>query len=858
MTTLPPSLYYRKKYQGLIGVRSKMPIRDTSVLSRLYTPGVGACCLAIADDELASFDLTCRGDNVALITDASALYGLGEVPALAALPMLEARSVIFKTFANIDAFPVPISTHDVDHITEIVRMLTPTFGGIVIDDVKSPGCFAIENRLRRALHIPVLDSDQHSTGIIVGAALKNALKVVGKEIAAVRIVVGGAGSSAIGTVRRLLNLGARNIVMCDTHGAIYRQRLENMNWVKALMSRRTNLDQQRGTLEQMIRGADVFIGLSVPDTVSGEMVRSMADGSIVFALALPTPEISPEEAEAAGAAVYACGSSVHPVQIRSSIVSPGFMRGCLDARVHDINNTMFNAAVDAIAGMVPANKLSALRILPDPLDLAVAPTIADAVVRAAVASGMAAVTPEPGASGRRLRRFLYEGAGAWYESSPHAKIPRGAGVEEESLALHRKYQGCVEIVAKIPLRDEHIFVELYSPKAAVDPAREIIANPAAAYEYTAKRNLVGVVSDGSAVLGFGNIGPWAALPVMEGKAILFKTFGGVEAYPLCLATQEVDELVAAVKELSPALGGINLEDIAAPRCFEVERKLQDLLDIPVFHDDQHGTAVVTLAGLINALKLRGTPLEAVRIVVNGAGAAALACTRLLVDAGARDIVVCDTRGALYRGRKAGMNPYKTEVAVLTNPEKRKGTVEEVIVGADVFLGLSVAGALTPEMVRSMAERPVIFAMANPVPEILPKEAKQAGAFIVATGRSDFPNQVNNCLAFPGIFRGALDVGATCINEAMKVAAAHAIAGALDDADLRPERIIPDAMDFNVPPRVAEAVAQAAVKSGVARHPAEPGEVGRRLTDYIYEEKLEGEWAGDQGGIACLLPDPDAG
>jgi malate dehydrogenase (oxaloacetate-decarboxylating) len=858
MATLPPSLYYRKKYQGLIGVRSKVPIRDTSVLSRLYTPGVGACCLAVADDELASFDLTCRGDNIALITDASALYGLGEVPALAALPMLEARSVIFKTFANIDAFPVPLSTHDVDHITEIARMLTPTFGGIVIDDVKSPGCFAIENRLRRALPIPVLDSDQHSTGIIVGAALKNALKVVGKELSEVRVVVGGAGSSAVGTVRRLLNLGVRNIVMCDTHGAIYRQRLENMSWVKALMARRTNGDQQRGPLEQVLPGADVFIGLSVPDTVSVEMVRSMADAPIVFALALPSPEIAPEDAEAGGAAVYACGSSAHPVQIRSSTVSPGFMRGCLDVRVHDINNAMFNAAVDAIAGLVPVSKVSALRILPDPLDLAVSPAIADAVAQAGVAAGLAAVSPEPGASGRRLRQFLYEGVGAWYEASPHAKIHRGAGAEEESLELHRKYSGCVEIQAKIPLRDEHIFVELYSPKAAVEPAREIIADPAAAYEYTAKRNLVGVVSDGSAVLGFGNIGPWAALPVMEGKSILFKTFGGVEAYPLCLATQEVDELVAAVKELAPSLGGINLEDIAAPRCFEVERRLQEVLDIPVFHDDQHGTAVIVLAGLLNALKLRGTPLPEVRIVVNGAGAAALACSRLLVDAGARDLVVCDTRGAIYRGRKAGMNPYKTEVAGLSNPEKRKGTLSEVIAGADVVLGLSAAGALTAAMVQSMAERPVVFAMANPVPEILPEEAKRAGAYIVATGRSDFPNQVNNCLAFPGIFRGALDVGASRIDEAMKVAAAHAIAGALPDAEIHPERIIPDAMDFSVPPLVAEAVAQAAARSGVARHPAEPGEVGRRLTDYIYEEKLEGEWAGDQEGLACLLPDPAVG
>jgi len=329
----------------------------------------------------------------------------------------------------------------------------------------------------------------------------------------------------------------------------------------------------------------------------------------------------------------------------------------------------------------------------------------------------------------------------------------------------------------------------------------------------------------------------------------------VEAYPLCLATQEVAELVSTIKELAPALGGINLEDIAAPRCFEVERQLQDLLDIPVFHDDQHGTAVVALAGLINALKIRGSALKDLRIVVNGAGAAALACSRLLADAGAGEIVVCDSQGAIYRGRKKGMNPYKAEVAGFTNPDKCKGSLGEVIRGADVFLGLSVAGALKPEMIRSMADAPIVFALANPVPEILPDEASQAGAAIIATGRSDFPNQVNNCLAFPGIFRGALDVRARCINEEMKVAAAHAIADALSAKQIGPEKIIPDAMDFSVPPLVAEAVAQAAARSGVARKPAEPGEVGRRLTEYIYEEKLDGEWAGDQDGLACLLPEP---
>ncbi|MFU8858571.1 MAG: NAD(P)-dependent malic enzyme [Deferrisomatales bacterium] len=841
---LPPSLSFRKKYQGLLGVRSKMPIRDTSVLSRLYTPGVGACCLAIAEDEDASLDLTCRGDNVALVTDGSALYGLGDVPSLAALPMLEARAVLFKTFANVDAFPLALTTKDADDITELVRLLTPTFGGVVLDDIGAPKCFSVEYRLRRALPVPVLDGDQHATGIVVAAALLNALKAVGKTLPEVKIVIAGAGASGTGTARRLLRLGARNVILCDTRGVLHTQRMQNMNWAKILLARRTNPGRIRGSLEEAVQGADVLIGLAAPGCVSADMVRSMAERAVVFALALPEPEIGPEEALAAGAAVYASGTSVFPVQIRSSTVSPGFMRGCLDARVTDINNAMFNAAVRAIAELVPERKVAAHRILPDPLDLSVGPAVAEAVARAAVESGLARRTPPPGEIAERLRRFLYEGEGAWYEASDQARVRRGAGVDAESLDLHRKYHGCVEVGVKIPMRDEHIFVELYSPKAAVEPAREIIADPAKVYEYTAKRNLVAVVSDGSAVLGFGNIGPWAALPVMEGKSILFKTFGGVEAYPLCLATQDVDELVAAVQGLSPAFGGINLEDISAPRCFEVESRLQAALHIPVFHDDQHGTAVVTLAGLLNALRLRETPLPQVRIVVNGAGAASLAVSKLLLDAGARDVVVCDRNGAIYKGRRKGMNPYKDEVAARSNPDLRKGDLSAVLEGADVFLGLSVAGALTPPMVRSMAADPVVFALANPVPEILPAEAAEAGAWLVATGRSDFPNQVNNCLAFPGIFRGALDVRATRIDEGMKIAAAQAIAQAVAPERLAPDHIIPDAMDFSVPPRVAEAVARAAQASGVARAAVPPEEVGRRLTEYIYEERLVGEWGAE--------------
>ncbi|MBI5445435.1 MAG: NADP-dependent malic enzyme, partial [Deltaproteobacteria bacterium] len=483
---LPDSLQLRKKHRGLIGVRSKMPIRDTSVLSRLYTPGVGACCLAIEEDDGLSFDLTCRGNNVALVTDGSALFGLGDVPALAALPMLESGSVLFKTFANIDAFPLAFDAKDADAVTELVRLITPSFGGVVLNDITAPKCFSIEFQLRRSLTIPVLDTDQHATGIIVAAALLNALKVVGKDLRSVKIVINGAGASGTGTARRLLTLGAGNIVLCDTAGAIHPHRMENMNWAKSLMARRTNPERLVGSLEEVIRGSDVFIGLSTANCMTSEMVRSMADRPIVFALALPTPEIGPEEAEAGGAAVYAAASDIHPVQIRSSTVSPGFMRGCLDARAKDINNAMFNAAVHATCAMVPEARLSPLRILPDPLDLTRGPAVAEAVAQAAADSGLAGETRAPGWISEKLYCFFYEGEGAWYECSPQPRIKRGTGIDAESIELHRKYQGCVGIQAKIPIRDDHIYSSLYSPRAAVDPAREIIADPQAAYDYTAK------------------------------------------------------------------------------------------------------------------------------------------------------------------------------------------------------------------------------------------------------------------------------------------------------------------------------------------------------------------------------------
>ena len=382
-----------------------------------------------------------------------------------------------------------------------------------------------------------------------------------------------------------------------------------------------------------------------------------------------------------------------------------------------------------------------------------------------------------------------------------------------ALELHRSHRGKIEIRGKVPVRNRDDLSTAYTPGVA-EPCRRIAADPDAVWEYTSKGNMVAVVTDGTAVLGLGDIGPEAALPVMEGKALLFKEFGGVDAVPLCLDTKDPDEIVAVVRAAAPAYGGINLEDISAPRCFEIERRLQEALDIPVFHDDQHGTAIVVSAALTNALRLAGKELMAARIVINGPGAAGTAITKMLLALGARDIVVCDRRGAIYAGRE-GVAGHKAELAELTNPRGVSGALADAMQGADVFIGVSGGRLVTREMVRSMAEKPIIFAMANPTPEISYDEAVEAGAYIVGTGRSDNPNQINNVLAFPGVFRGALDVRAREINTAMKAAAVLALADFAGDK-LEREHIIPGAFEPGVADAVAKAVAAAARESGAAR------------------------------------------
>lgn len=401
-----------------------------------------------------------------------------------------------------------------------------------------------------------------------------------------------------------------------------------------------------------------------------------------------------------------------------------------------------------------------------------------------------------------------------------------ATLNEESIEMHKLHQGKLEVKSKVELVNAHDLSLAYSPGVA-EPCIEIHNDKEKVYDYTMKGNTVAIVSDGTAVLGLGNIGPEAAMPVMEGKAVLFKNFAGVDAFPICLDTTDIDKIVETVKLLEPTFGGVNLEDIAAPNCFIIEERLKKETNIPIFHDDQHGTAIVTLAGLINALKIINKSIDEIKVVANGAGASGIAIIKLLMSMGVKDVIMCDTRGIIYEGRLNGMNPFKEEIAKITNKDKIAGTLADALKGADVFIGVSVAGALTEEMIKGMNDDPIIFALANPTPEIFPDDAKRAGAKVVGTGRSDLPNQVNNVLAFPGLFRGALDVRASDINEEMKIAAAYAIAELITEDELNADYVIPDPFDPRVAPQVAARVAKAAMDSGIAKITVDPQEIAEK-------------------------------
>ena len=823
-------LDYRRRYRGLIGIASKVPIRDRAILSLVYTPGVGEACLAIEEAPLRSYDLTCRGNTVAILTDGSDIFGREDGPAEAAIPLAEAKSVILKTFAGIDAFPICVDSKEASRIIDVGTSIAPTFGAICLDDIESPKAFTIADHLEKAANIPIFSNQHHGTAILVLGALLNALKVVNKQLADVNVVLSGAGIAGIGVARLLTRAGVKNLVVCDRAGAIYNYRPERMNWAKAYVAKETNEDQRKGSLQEMLKGADVFIGLSSGDIVTEAMIRDMAKDPIVFALAVPHPEIDPEAARKGGARVIATGRSDYANMMDASLVFPGFFRGLLDSGARNIRLRMLLYAAQALADMVPDAELHSDHIVPQIFDFRVAPAIAAAVVRGAIESGEARRDVSAEEVAEKTLRYVYEGR---LERPRPSVRTHSTTFREEAIDLRERHHGVLEVRSRIPIRDHHILNTLYVPPRALVPSHVIRDNPSRVTDLTAKGNLVAIITDGSAVLGLGDIGPQAALPVMEGKAVLFQSLAGIEAFPICLAVRDPDQIVQIASDISPSFGGINLEDIAAPRCFEIEDKLRAALDMPIFHDDQHGTAIVVLAGLLNAAKLRNSALTDLKIVINGAGAAGIAVAKLLVSLGAKDIVICDRSGAIHTGR-SGMHSSKQAIAEVTNPRGLTGSLTDVIVGADVFIGLSAPKTLIPEMLKTMAPDPLIFALANPYPEITPDLAHEAGAFAVATGRSDYPNQINNSLAFPGVFRGALDVKARQVSDEMKIAAAHAIADLVPASKLSPEFFIPDSLDLRVSPRVARAVAQSAQDTGMARDMIDPAEVEARCRDLVYE------------------------
>ena len=833
-TTESQHIQTRRRSNGLISIRSKVQVRDSNALSLVYTPGVAEPCLEIARNPVRSLDVTCRGNTIAIVSNGTAVYGMGDVGPEAVLPILESQAIIMKNFAGVDALPLAIKARTIAQFVDTVINIAPSFGAICIEDVRTPEGLAITDELERALFIPVVNNHREGVAIGVLAGLINAAKVTGRNVKEMRVLLNGAGTAGLGTAYLLHRYGIDNVTVMDRYGAIYPYRPTHMNWGKWALSHYTNPERQHGQMGDLIEGMDAFIGFAGggfenADQLTAEYIKKMAPDPIVFVLGDPL-KIQPEELKDAGAAVVATAQSTYPNQMDISVVVPGIFRGLLDIRATGFPVRAQIAAAEAIAGIITDDQLHRDYIYPRLIDYRIAPAVARAVAAATKESGLYEddrFSPEDIED--RTRRFVYEGK---LPIAPKSDKPMT--VAEESLELHERFTGLLEINSNVPIKDEFILKQFYLVPDVLEPTRIIKENLEEVFSLTARGNLVGVVSDGSAVLGLGNIGGRAAMPVMEGKAILFHTFAGVQAFPICVNNQETEQIIEVVKMLEPTFGGINLEDISAPRCFEIEERLKAETDIPIFHDDQHGTAVVALAGIRNATRLTGRSIGDLSVVVNGAGASAIAVTKLLMATGLEDVILVDSRGIIHKGRK-DLNSTKREMAGITNPNNLKGSLQDAVKGRDVFIGLSVPGTLTGDMIKTMAPDPIIFALANPTPEIMPDEAFAAGAAIVATGRSDLPNQVNNSLAFPGIFRGALDTRVRNVTDEMKIAAAIAIADLVPDKELRPGWIIPKGTDFTVAPAVAAAVARKAIETGEARVKIDPAQIAARVRRFIYEE-----------------------
>lgn len=828
------ALNYRQKFRGLIGVKSKLPVKDSDALSLLYTPGVGEVCLEIQDKLDNSYDYTCRSNTIALISDGSSFPGLGNIGSFAILPLLENRSVLHKTFAGIDAFPLSINTQDVNEIIKLITLIKDSFAGFQIENIASPKCFEIERELKESLNMPFLCNDREGSGVSILAAIINSSKLIHKELKDLQVVISNIDVAGIKTARLLVKAGIKNIILCDSKGAIYEGRLEEMTRIKDEIAQITNPEKRKGSLNNIIKGTDVFINFSALNSITSELIKDMATDPVIISLSSPGYEISYNQTILAGATIIATSKPNAPNHINVTIPTPGIFRGTLDIRAQKINDTMLVAAAYAMANLVEDDNLSFEHILPRVLDFRVAPKIASAVAKAGIDTGVATVKIDPEEIERKTLEYLYEGEYMWIDPPSISELEEKTSLGDKSVLMHKRHHGVIQIKAKVPIKDNYIYKLLYEDSAVSEPCDLIQKEPKKVYDLTCKNNMVAVVTNGTAVLGLGNIGSIAGLPVMEGKSVLFKLLGGVEAFPICINSNNTDEIVWVTTQISSVFGGINLEDIAAPACFEIEDKLKKSTDIIIFHDDQHGTAVVTLAGLINALKLTSKDKDKIKVVMNGAGAGALAVAELLLAYGIKNIIICDTKGAIYKNRPIGMNPYKEQIAEFTNLDGIEGKLADVLKGADVFIGLSVGNVLTKEMIKSMNTEPIIFALANPYPEIMPKDAYEAGAKIVATGRSDLPNQVNNSIAFPGIFRGALDVRAKAITRDMKLAAAVALASLVKPEELTSENILPKGLDLRAPVAVAEAVAKSAINTGVARVTVSPEKIKQNLQEHLNE------------------------
>ncbi len=805
-------------------------------MSIVYTPGVAQPCEVISEEPGKSFNYSGRGNTVGIVSDGSSALGLGNVGPEATLPVLESKAVFFKNMAGLGSYPLALKASTVDEIVKTCRRIAPTVAAISLEDIGSPVCFKVEERLRDELSIPVLHNDQHGTAVTALAILHNVCRLqTHRSLEELSVVVAGAGAAGIATCKLFSDAGIDDIILCDQEGTLHEGRRNELHPGKESVLPYVN--SAVGTdLEGALEGRDVFVGLSAPNILSGEMVRKMKSDPVIIAGAAPDPEIDPDEAKDAGASVVCTARFDYPNMVTDTLALPGMFRGVIETNASSFTVNMKLAAARAIAETVSDEDLRPDFILPNLLDLHVGPEVAKATAETALeedVAGETEITPEQVAS--QTRRYVYEGEPV----APDETFWEGINdpVEHDlGLRYYKKHRGPLKLRSKIALKDRNILGMVYIPGLG-RVVESISESPERVFDLSCKGNMVAVATNGSAVLGLGDIGSAAARPVMEGKSVLFHTFAGVEAFPLCVEDEENPEkFIETVQRLEPSLGGVNLEDIQSPECYRIERELKEKTDIPIFHDDQHGTAVVTFAGLRNALEIRGGALEDSRIVVNGAGASGLATSRFLKEAGAKEIIICDSSGALHPKRN-DMNPEKTRAVEWCNPKREQGSLKEILEGADVFIGLSVGGIMDASHIEAMAEDPIVFAMANPTPEIFPEEARRGGASVVATGRSDYPNQVNNALAFPGIFRGALDVRSTAITEKMKIAASEALADLVQVRGLREYYILPKAMDFRTAPKVAEYVARAAIEEGVARKETDPETVRENTKDYIYEGRL---------------------